>query len=73
VTMREALGVPADPHHAACITFDVLMAVLRLEREIKTGAIGQRPVLIRGLPLALWLDLADVARLLRAGKKKNDA
>jgi hypothetical protein len=67
VTIREVLGPKPDPHDVAIITFEVVETVAQLEREIQAGAIGQRPRLVRGLPLGLWLDLSDVARLLRAG------
>lgn len=65
----EVLGPKPDPHALAILTFDVMAAVAQLEREIQAGAIGQTPLLVRGHPLGDWLDLADVARLLRAGRR----
>jgi hypothetical protein len=65
VTVREALGVTPDTHALACLSFDVLAAVRQIEVEIATGAIAPRPLLVRGRPLADWLRLEDVARLLR--------
>lgn len=66
--VREVLGPRPDPVSLACLEFDVAAAVAQLEGEIRDGVIGQTPLLVRGRPLADWLDLADVARLLRAGK-----
>jgi hypothetical protein len=47
----------------------VLAAVARLEAEIRMGPIGPRPLLVRGIPLGLWLDLGEVARLLQQGRR----
>lgn len=69
-TVREVLGQAPDPHTLACLRFDVLAAFLQLEAEVVSGEIGQRALMVRGLPLGLWLDLADVARLLREGKAR---
>lgn len=67
VTLREALGADADdPHAVACLRFDVLAAVRRLEEEVATGKITSGVRRVHGRPLADWLDLADVARRLRA-------
>lgn len=67
VTVHEVLGSRPDPHELACLHFDVLAAVRRLEEEIATGSVMPGVRLVRGRPLADWLDLADVARLLRTG------
>ncbi|MGH8696029.1 MAG: hypothetical protein ACREVS_06105 [Burkholderiales bacterium] len=70
-TLREVLGPDAvDPHAVACIRFDVLAAVREIEAGIETGVLPRRR-LVRGRPLADWLDLADVARLLRAWRDRG--
>ncbi len=68
-SVREVLGPRSDPPALAILRFDVLAAIRLLEREIRTGVIGQQPVMVRGIPLGFWLDLGDVARLLREGGK----
>jgi TubC N-terminal docking domain len=65
-TVREFLGDHPDPHDLAMLRVDVAEAVARLEAGIRAGHIPTRQ-LVRGRPLADWLDLAEVARLLRLG------
>lgn len=65
-TVREVLGPKPELHDIACIRFDVLATVRRLETEIQNGVIPPGVRLVRGRPLADWLDLDEVARLLRA-------
>jgi hypothetical protein len=66
-TVREVLGRDADdPHAVACLRFDVLATVRRLEQEIASGRITPRVRLIRGQPLALWLGMEQLARLMGA-------
>lgn len=67
VTLREVLGDQPDPHDMAIIKFDVMEALAKLEAGIRAGQVPARQ-LIRGRPLADWLSLDDVARLLRAGR-----
>lgn len=66
-TVREVLLGPdaADPHTVACLRFDVLEAVREFEAAIQSGVLPPRR-LIHGRPLADWLCLHDVARLLSA-------
>jgi hypothetical protein len=71
VTVREVLGHDPDPHDLAGLKLDVMQAVARLAREIAAGTLGTRPLLVRDRPLADWLNLDDVARLLRAGKPRR--
>jgi len=63
--VREALGDSPTPHALAGLTFDIMAAVHQLEAEIQTGVIAPRPLLVRRRPLGDWLDLGEVARLLR--------
>jgi len=66
-TVREVLGPDAaDPHAVACLRFDVLAAVRQLEAGIASGVLPPRR-LVHGRPLADWLSLDDVVRLLRGG------
>src|SRR2546425_68077 len=63
-TVREVLGAKPDPHDVAIIRFEVLAAIEKYEAGIRTGALPPRLV-VRGRPLADWLDLGHLARLLR--------
>lgn len=72
-TVREVLGERPDPHVLAMIAFGVLDAVRALEREIQSGTIAPGPRLVEGRPLGDWLDLGDVARLLRAWRDRRPA
>lgn len=65
VTAREVLGPDPDLHDLAILRFDVLAAVVALEREIQAGAVEPRLRLVRGRPLADWLSLEKVAYILR--------
>ncbi len=67
-TVREVLGAHPDLHQLAIVQFDVLAAVARLEAEIRLGVIGASPLRVCGRPLADWLDVAEIAWLIRAGK-----
>lgn len=69
--VRKALGADPDEHALACLRFDVLAAVRQLEAEIMAGDMAPSPLLVRGRPLADWLDLDDVARLLRSGRDRS--
>jgi hypothetical protein len=71
--VREAFGTDPDEHQLASLRFDVLAALCRLEAEITMGRIGPAPVVVRGRPLGDWLDLADVARLLRTWRRSPRA
>jgi TubC N-terminal docking domain len=64
-TVSEVLGPRADEHAVACVRLDVRAAVHELEAGIRAGVLPPRR-LIHGRPLADWLDLGDVAWLLRA-------
>lgn len=71
VTVRQALGPRPDPHLLACLRWDVLLAVRSLEQEIATGVIAPAVSLVHGKPLADWLSLDDLARLLEAGRDRS--
>jgi hypothetical protein len=66
VTIRAVLGDQPDPNDLAIVTFDVVAAVHRIELSIRSGVLPLYQV-IHGRPLADWLDMAEVARLLRLG------
>jgi hypothetical protein len=67
-TVRDTLGPSPDPHDLAMLTLDVLAGVCWLEAEIRTSRIGRARLRVRGRPLADWLEVAEIARLLRDGK-----
>jgi hypothetical protein len=70
-TVREALGDQPDPHDVAALQHDVAEAVHALEAEIATGALRPGVRLVRGRPLADWLPLDEVARLLRRSQEAS--
>jgi hypothetical protein len=71
-TTREVLGRDADdPHAVACLRFDVLAVVRQLEQEIERGEITPGLRIIRGNPLALWLGMDQLARLLGAWDERT--
>jgi TubC N-terminal docking domain len=65
VTVREVLGGRPDPHDLGILRLDVLAAVRQLEIEIASGAIWPGVRLIRGRPIAAWLSLDDLARIMQ--------
>src|SRR5262245_30148351 len=68
-TVREVLGDPPDEHMLGCVRLDVLAALRQLEVEITTGALSTHPLVVCGRPLADWLALDEVARLVRVGAR----
>jgi hypothetical protein len=66
VTVREVLGEQPDPHVLTCVRWDVAVAVRALAREIMTGSIAPGVRRVADRPLGDWLNLDDLARLLRA-------
>lgn len=71
-TVADALGRDAgDPHAVGCLRFDVLAAIRGLEQEIESGEITPGVRLVRGRPLADWLDLDELTRLLRAWDQRT--
>ncbi len=72
VAVRETLGDPPDQHSLACVRFDVLAAVHELETGIASGVLPARRV-VWGKPLADWLTLDALARLLGAGVRGSKA
>ena len=67
--VRELLGPGADDHDLAILKFDIAEALARYLSGIRDGQLPPRQ-LVRGLPLADLLNLADVAALLRAGARQ---
>jgi TubC N-terminal docking domain len=65
-TMAEVLGPAPEASAVAAVRCEVAAAVCELRAEIETGQLLPRCLLVRGRPLAEWLDLDDVAALLRA-------
>ncbi len=75
VTVREILGPIPSPEALRAVEAEIRAALAQLDREIQTGQLGSGPVLIRGIPLALWLPLDTLARLLarRSGRQEGSA
>jgi hypothetical protein len=65
--VAEVLGPDPDVHAVACLQFDVLAAVREIEAGVRAGVLAPRR-LVHGRPLANWLPLDIVARLLRRGR-----
>ena len=66
-TAAQVLGPDPDEHAVACLKFDVLEAVVLYRDGVRAGQLPPR-LLVRGLPLADWLSIDDVARLLREAR-----
>ena len=62
-TVAEALGPDADEHSIAMLKFDIGETVAHYQAGVLAGELPPR-LLVRGRPLADWLSLADLARLL---------
>jgi hypothetical protein len=54
-----------EPGEVTRLHTEVVAAVCALEWEITSGTLKREPRFVRGRPLGDWLDLADLARLLR--------
>jgi hypothetical protein len=67
-TVAQVPGPDADDHAVACLRFDVQAAVREVDAGIRSGVLPPRR-LVHGRPLADFLDLNDVARLLREGSR----
>lgn len=65
-----SLGRRPTPSEVVAVHLEVVAALAQLEAEIQTGSIGKSTPLVRGLPLAEWLSMDELARLLRLGKSK---
>jgi TubC N-terminal docking domain len=64
-TVREVLGPAPAPEVVATIRREVIAAIAVVQAGIATGALPPRQI-VRGHPLADWLTLDEIARLLRA-------
>ena len=69
-TVREVLGHHYNEHDLGILRLDLLAALRLIELEIENGVINERVRMIRGRPLGDWLDLDEVARLLRLGGRR---
>jgi hypothetical protein len=58
-----------DPKDVTALHREVWAAVCALEWEISAATLKRTPRLIHGRPLGDWLNLDDVARLLREGAR----
>jgi hypothetical protein len=65
VTLRAVLGRRTrNPVAVAEIEAEVRQAIAQYEVEVATGLLGPGPILVRGYPVAMWLDLDVLADLL---------
>lgn len=70
-TTAEVLGPDPAPADLAAARREVSEAVDVLTADIAAGVVASRLLLVRGRPLADWLDLAEVAALLRAWRDRT--
>jgi hypothetical protein len=64
-TLRTVLGPRwRNPVAVAELELEVRAAIRQYQVEAATGTLGVGPLLVRGYPLALWLDLDVLAALL---------
>jgi len=56
LTVETVLGATPDAQDVAILQFDVRDAIRQVAEEIHTGNIAPAPRLVRGRPLAEWLD-----------------
>lgn len=73
VTVREVLGPTPTPEVLQQVESEILAALAGLDQEIRSGQLGPGPMLVRGIPLALWLPLDQVARLLGTYRPRREA
>jgi hypothetical protein len=66
VTLRAVLGPRPEPEALATLEVEIRQAIATYRTEVATDAIGPKPVLVRGRPLADYLDLDTVGRLIQA-------
>jgi hypothetical protein len=69
--MRAELGPRLDPTALAAIETEVRAAITQYEAEVTMGQLGSGVLLVRGRPLADYLDLDTMALLLRQ-PSRND-
>ena len=65
-TLREVLGPRPDPAALAALEAEVRDAIAQYQVEVATGVLGRGVLMVRGRPLADYLGLDTVARLLGA-------
>ena len=70
-TVREVLGERPDPNVVVGVSWHVLDTLRALEAEIVSGCIAPGRRLVYGRPLGDWLNLDDIARLLRVRRERG--
>ena len=65
LTIREALGENPTPEALQALLAEVQAALAHLSTEVRLGRFDGAPVRVRGRPVADWLDVPSLARLLR--------
>ena len=71
LTVRGALGTCPDSAAVAAFEAEVLDAIGTYQTEVATGRIAARVLLVRGRPLADYLDLDTVARLIGSSRARQ--
>jgi hypothetical protein len=69
VTVRAVLGLKPDAVALAALEADVRVAIAQYRLEVASGRFGAGVVLVRGRPLADYLNLDTVAWLLGGGRR----
>jgi hypothetical protein len=73
-TLLEVLGGSPDPTAVATLQGEVLGVIGHFQSEVATGVLGSGVLLVRGRPVADFLDLDTLARLLcPAPRPRRDA
>jgi hypothetical protein len=65
ITLPAVLGPRPDPAAKAALEAELRQAIAQYRVEVATGVLGRGVLLVRGRPLADYLSLDDVARLIR--------
>lgn len=71
-TVIETLGPHPTPGQLKALGVEVAAALGRFQSEIRSGQLGSAPLLVRGRPLADYLPLETVARLLTEGSRRRE-
>jgi hypothetical protein len=66
ITLRAVLGHRPEPAAVQALEAEVRAAIQQYRVEVATGVLGHGVLLVRGLPLADWLDLDTLGRLIVA-------
>lgn len=71
-TVREVCGPSPAPDALQAVEAEVKAALAQVEAEVRTGRLARGPILVRAVPLGLWLPLDHVAALLRGSARQRE-